>query len=109
MTSHDSVHCLAQEVATRDRRFLPPASATDLYEQFLIFCRKDGNHETVPGYVAFLRVYKARWHKVMPFRKLGTHAKCTVRAKLSKLRKDAKTVGARKEARREWVGREGKQ
>eukprot|EP00969_Alexandrium_andersonii_P356114 15445873-Alexandrium_andersonii.AAC.1 len=67
-------------------RYLPPCSATEFYETYTS-CEKNAKPAS---YATFQRGVRS-WSKVLKLRTLSQHARCTVCAKLAKIRKDAST------------------
>lgn len=79
-------------LAPRAPRHLPPGRIAELYDLY-----RTSSLDRCAGSTTFGEVYRASWKKLMPFRAVGHHARCTRCAKLSKMRELARTKEAKDE------------
>ena len=75
-------------------RHLPPGKLEELFE---LYSSCSAEHHA--SKTSFRRVYRQRWRKLLCFRHVGQHARCTTCSKISRMRVLAQTTAATEEAR----------
>ena len=78
------------DVDTKPVKYIPPCSTLDFYDTY---CQFEHSSELV-SLSTFRRVLHT-WRKALKFRRVRQHSKCSVCAKLQKMRKEAATAAER--------------
>ena len=74
----------------REQRHLAPCRVSDVYEQYILQHRSDGE---AASRTTFMRVWQLWSPHVLHIRQVGQHARCAECAKLDKYASDAHKVG----------------
>jgi len=96
----EEISPLVTEDHKKNPKFLPPGSVQELYETHRAF---SDDIAQIASYNTFRRGLK-QWRQVLKFRAVSQHAKCSICAKLSKLRSDATTDAERKDVQDQLTG-----